>query len=235
MKVSAITAAAVLAFALAGCGSETDTAESSATSVATSETSPGSVAAPAAPGLRIAERELNAPGPAPTIATYVQENGIQETPVTMGEPGAPVVYLPVPEGWVTAGDQTPGWAYSAIAYVGPEADRYQPSIVAMMSKLVGDVDPQRVLDLAPGELQNLPGWSAMNDGKPTTLAERPAFQLGGTWTQDGQTRLVAQKTVVIPGPDAVYVLRLNADALEDQIPIVGPATIDIDDQTTITF
>ena len=38
----------------------------------------------------------------------------------------------------------------------------------------------------------------------------PAFQLGGTWTQDGQTKIVAQKTVVIPGSDGLYVLPSGA-------------------------
>jgi hypothetical protein len=53
--------------------------------------------------------------------------------------------------------------------------------------------------------------------------------------QDGVTKLVAQKTVVIPGPDAVYVLQLNADSLEDQGMVLAPATMDIDEKTTITF
>ena len=53
----------------------------------------------------------------------------------------------------------------------------------------------------------------------------PAYQLGGTWTQDGQTKIVAQKTVVIPGSDGLYVLQLNADGLEDQADIIGAATM----------
>lgn len=63
----------------------------------------------------------------------------------------------------------------------------------------------------------------------------PAYQLGGTWVQDGQTKLVAQKTVVIPGSDGLYVLQLNADGLENQLDTVVAATITIDDQTTITL
>lgn len=41
--------------------------------------------------------------------------------------------------------------------------------------------------------------------------------------------------VVIPGPDGVFVLQLNVDALESQANVVGPATLAIDDETTITF
>ena len=103
-----------------------------------------------------------------------------------------------------------------------------------MSKLTGNVDPQRIIDLAPGELQNLPGWSASNEGENSTLGEYPAYQLGGTWDSEGQTKIVAQKTVVIPGADGLYVLQLNADGLENQGDIVGAATNVIDEQTTIT-
>jgi hypothetical protein len=28
-----------------------------------------------------------------------------------------------------------------------------------VSKLTGNIDPQQIIDLAPGELQNLPGWT----------------------------------------------------------------------------
>ena len=52
--------------------------------------------------------------------------------------------------------------------------------------------------------------------------------------QDGQTKIVAQKTVVIPGADGLYMLQLNADGLENQAEIVGAATNVIDEQTTIT-
>jgi Probable lipoprotein LpqN len=242
MKTSGITgavaAAAVLGLALSGCGSDTEPAASSASSVASSE-SPSSAASSASPApagkLRIAPRDEDAAGANPTIASYIADNGIKETAVKMGEPGAPVIDLPIPEGWVTAGDETPEWAYGAIAYTGPEAADYQPSIVALVSRLEGDVDQQAIIDLAPGELKNLPGWSAMNEGEPSTLGEYPAFQVGGTWVQDGVTKLVAQKTVVIPGPDAVYVLQLNADSLEDQAMVLAPATMAIDEGTTITF
>ena len=51
---------------------------------------------------------------------------------------------------------------------------------------------------------------------------------------DGETKVVAQKTVVIPGADGLYVLQLNADGLENQDEIIGAATNVIDAETTIT-
>ena len=128
--------------------------------------------------------------------------------------------------------KTPAWAYGAIVYTGSEAAEYTPSIVALVSKLTGNVDPQTIIDLAPGELQNLPGWKASNEGQTSTLSNYPAYQLGGTWSQEGQTKIVAQKTVVIPC--ALYVLQLNTDGLQNQGEIVGAATDVIHEQTTIT-
>jgi Probable lipoprotein LpqN len=237
MKRTAVSGAAaiaaVLAVALSGCGSDTKTEPTTTSAEKTTSTTTSAKAAPSSKP-KVAPRDEDAAGPNPTIASYIQENNIQETPVKRGDPGSPTIDLPIPDGWAPAGEDTPEWAYGAIVYTGPDAGDYTPSIVALVSKLTGNVDPQQIIDLAPGELNNLPGWKAMNEGEPSTLGEYPAYQLGGTWVQDGQTKIVAQKTVVIPGNDGLYVLQLNADGLEDQKEIIGAATDVIDSQTTIT-
>jgi Probable lipoprotein LpqN len=219
-------AAAALSLGLVGCGSNSKGNQASTNTTTTTTTTK--------PQATIAPRTDNAPGPSPTIASYIQQNGITETPVPHGDPVAPTIKLPSPDGWVDAGQDTPDWAYSAIVFKGPEAADYTPSIVAVVSKLTGDVDPQKIIDLAPGELNNLNGWKPLNEGATSTLGGFPAYQLSGTWVQDGQTKFVAQKTVVIPGSDGIYVLQLNADGLEDQSDIVSSATDIIDQQTTIT-
>jgi Probable lipoprotein LpqN len=121
----------------------------------------------------------------------------------------------------------------AIVDNGPEAAKYTPSIVATVSKLVGDVDQQKILDLAPGELKNLPGFQPKGDRSDDNLSGFPAYESGGTWVENGQTKAVAQKTVVIEANDAVYLLRLNIDCLADQIDPVLPATATIDEKTAI--
>jgi hypothetical protein len=237
MRASALTgmAAAITALAvvLSGCGSDTKTATSSSSSTASSSKSSSKSASPTTKP-KVAQREEEAAGPNPTIATYIKDNGITEAPVKMGDPGAPTINLPVPEGWEPAGEDTPDWAFGAIVYTGPEGAEYSPSIVAIVSKLTGDVDPQKLIDVAGGELNNLPGYKPMNEGQTSTLGDYPAFQLGGTWSSDGATKIVAQKTVIIPAADGYFVLQLNADGLEDQGEIVGAATDVIDSDTTIT-
>lgn len=240
MRASALTglaaAATALAVVLSGCGSDTKTATSSSekTSASSSEKTTTSKSATATKKPKVAPRDEDAAGPNETIAGYIKENNIQEAQVRRGDPGSPTIDLPLPEGWESAGADTPDWAYGAIVYTGPEAADYTPSVVAIVSKLTGNVDPQKILDLAPGELQNLSGYEPLNEGATSTLGEYPAFQLGGTWVQDGQKKIVAQKTVVIPGSDGLYVLQLNADGLEDQMDIVSAATDAIDSGTTIT-
>jgi hypothetical protein len=238
MKRTAITGAAAIAAALAvvlsGCGSDTKTEPSTTASATKTTTTTTSAKAAPSTKQKVAPRDEDAAGPNPTIASYIAENNIQEAPVKRGDPGSPTIDLPIPDGWESAGADTPEWAYGAIIYTGPEAAEYSPSFVAIVSKLTGNVDPQKIIDLAPGELQNLPGWEAWNEGETSTLGEYPAYQLGGTWVQDGQKKVVAQKTVVIPGSDGLYVLQLNADGLESQMDVIGPATLDIDEQTTIT-
>jgi hypothetical protein len=229
----AAIAIVAVAIGLAGCGSSpsNNNAAGKSSTAATSTTAATS-ATPPKPQSKVAPR-VTAQGPNPTIASYFQQNNITATPVHRGDPGAPTVNFPIPDGWADAGPDTPATAYWAIVDNGPEAAKYTPSIVATLSKLDGDVDPQKLIELAGGATKNLPGFKPMGDGTEDNMAGFPAFQLGGTWTQDGQTKAVADKVVVINGNDNIYLLEFNADCLEDQVQKALPATITIDEKTTI--
>jgi hypothetical protein len=234
MKASALTgvAAAVTALAvvLSGCGSDTKAASSSSSTSKSSSSEATTSKKPKVPETTEAE----APGPNPTIADYIKENNIKETGIKMGDPSAPAVNLPVPDGWqpLTA-EEAPDYAYGAIVYTGPEFESDPPNIVALMSKLTGNVDPQQIIDLAPGELNNLPDYKPGNEGETSTLGDYPAYVLGGTYTRDGATRFIAQKTVVIPAADGLYVLQLNVDGPDAAGDVLGAATDKIDSDTTI--
>jgi hypothetical protein len=222
----AITAVA-LSLALAGCGSDTktETKTSTSTSTSTSTTTSASAAAPTS---------AQASGPNKTIVDYIKENAITETPVHRGDPGSPAINLPFPPGWEDAGTRTPEWAYSAILATDPAFAADPPTIIAIVSKLTGNVDPAQILQFAPGELKNLPSYESMGDGSTSQLAGFDAYQLGGTYMKGGVKRIIAQKTVTIPGSDGLYVLQLNADGLENQMDPLMQATDVIDKQTTIT-
>ncbi|MBB5162647.1 LpqN/LpqT family lipoprotein [Mycobacterium sp. AZCC_0083] len=215
-----------LSLALAGCGSDTKSApsSSSSSSSSSSESSSSKSSAPSTPAQA---------GKNETIADYIKESGITETPVKRGEPGTPTLDLPIPAGWADAGAKTPDYAWGAIVSTDPTMAADPPSIVALMSKLTGDVDPAKILEYAPGELKNLPGFEG-GDGDKSTLAGFDAYQIGGSYVKDGAKRMIAQKTVVIPGQGGVFVLQLNADGLEDQMGPLMDATSEIDEKTTIT-
>ncbi|AKK29187.1 LpqN/LpqT family lipoprotein [Mycobacterium sp. EPa45] len=222
-------AAVSLSFALVGCGSDSknDSKTSTSTSTSTATSSSKSTEASTSP--------TQAAGKNKTIQDYLKENQITESPVKRGDPGAPNIDLAMPPGWSDAGQQTPDWAYGAIVFDTPQDKNDPPSIIAIVSKLTGNVDPQKVLEFAPGELQNLPGWTGLGDGaNKSTLSGFDAVQLGGNYTKDGKKRIIAQKTVVIPGQDGLYVLQMNADALDGQEGPLMDATNVIDEKTTIT-
>lgn len=224
----AMIAAVALVAALSGCGGKHDEAPRGSSTSATESTP-----APAAPQGKIVPLPDGA-GPNETIAGYLTQNGITQTPVHPGDAGAPAITLPVPDGWTDAAADAPPTAYYAIANHGPKTQKYTPSIVAYVTKLTGDVDPQKLLDLASGQLKNLPGFTAFSDGSATTLGGFPAYQIGGTWAPNGEKRGVAQKTVVITSGAGTYLMQLSADCLEEQLDLVVPATMDIDEGTSIT-
>jgi Probable lipoprotein LpqN len=217
-------AAIALSLGLAGCGSDTKS-EPAAAQTTTSETTTSEAAPTTSP---------QAAGPDKTIVDYIKENGIVETPVHRGDPGSPTIDLPFPPGWRDAGADTPEWAYGAILFTDPAMAQDPPTIIALVSKLTGNVDPAKVLEFAPGEIKNLPGYEGAESGSPSSLSGFDATQIGGTYTKDGVKRAIAQKTVVIPGQDALYVLQINADGREDQLMPLMDATQVIDDQTKIT-
>jgi len=92
--------------------------------------------------------------------------------------------------------------------------------------------------LLPGvtinEIRNLPGYEGAQKGTSSTLRGFDAVQIGGTYIKNGVNRSIAQKTVVIPGQDGLYVLQLNADSTQDHKRALTDATRVIDEQTTIT-
>lgn len=210
---------------LTGCSSGTktekkETTSTSASVVASSSAAP-STAAPAA-------------GAAMTINQYITQNNIAETPFKKDDPGTPKFDFPFPPDWRLAGDKTPEWAYGAIIYDKPVDPNDPPYMYAIASKLTGNVDAAKILEYAPNQLAALPDFKPVGETKKTSLGGFDAVQSAGTYTKDGQQRIAAQKTVVVPGKDALFVLQLNADALDGQQGVVIDAANLIDEKTTIT-
>ncbi|CDO32200.1 LpqN/LpqT family lipoprotein [Mycolicibacterium porcinum] len=228
MRAGGIVIAAVaLGVMLTACGGKTVSGTATeATGSSETSTEPTKTKA-AEPGTPAAGHQY-------TIVDYIRDNKITETPVHRGDPGTPQLDMPIPEGWVDATSSAPEWAWGAIVSTAPEFSADPPSIIALMSKLTGDVDPAKILEYAPNEIRNLPGYQNQGDGSADQLSGFDAYQIGGTYVKDGATRLIAQKTVVIPGADGLFVLQFNADGTEDQMGPLMDATAAIDEQTVIT-
>lgn len=216
----AALAVAVNVFAV-GCGSAPRTEGTQKDSVSSSTSS------------TVADA-LGLDGPNKTINDYIAENKITETPFTADEPGTPNFDFPFPPGWSDAGDRTPEWAYGAIVYDSPMDPGDPPAMVAIASKLTGPVDPAKILEYAPGQLLNLPEFKPLGAPEKSTLGGFQAVQSAGTYTYDGKARVIAQKTVVIPGNGAWFALQLNADAPQAEESVVVDGARVIDEQTTIT-
>lgn len=210
--------------------SATRTAAPPATRTSTATRTVTQTAAPPPPPSYTSSRPS---GHAYTIVDYIRDNGIAETAVHRGDPGAPVLALPFPPGWSDAGARTPDWAYGAIVhnYASP-AD--PPTFIALMSKLTGTVDTNKILQYAPNELANLPGYQSPQPSYTGTLSGYDQVVAAGTYYRDGALRGVLQITVVIPKAGSVYVVQLNGDSLAGDIQFVLDAALVIGQQTVIT-
>ena len=107
--------------------------------------------------------------PDKTIADYIKENNITETPVRRGDPGSPTINLPVPPGWQDASSGAPEDAYGAMVFSDPATAADPPTIIVFVAKLAGR-RRGKILEYAPAEIQKLPGYEGPQVGGPTKLA-----------------------------------------------------------------
>ena len=223
MKKSAAIGVGIAAISVTvgvvGCGKESKSSStSSSTSTSTSTSNPTSTSAQAS-------------APNETIADYVKQNNIEETNISHSAAGAPAIDIPVPDDWIKVPESADG-PYAGMVFDTPADPNDPPKITAVLHKLTGNVDTDRLLSYAPGDIKNLPGYDG-GDGDKSTLSGFPAYQLGGNYTKNGAQRLIAQ-TVVIQTSDGIYVLQFNAEGPEpDKTPLMDATTV-IDDKTTIT-
>src|ERR1700740_473948 len=121
--LTAATITVALSLALVGCGSSNKTSPSTSTptSISTATTTTATSATPGAQANK-------------TIADYIVENHITETPVHHGDPG-PNVNLPVPAGWqLNQNARTP---YGGVVMAKPPNPADPPPVSALLSKLNG--------------------------------------------------------------------------------------------------
>lgn len=157
-------------------------------------------------------------GKLPTVADYIKQNEISESPVKLDDTAAPEFKIPAVLGWEDAGENTPPDAYGALINTDPVFEADPPSVVIIYSKLGDAADPAEILNLAPNELKNL---AQFDDNKvapePFKFGGFDAVRYAGTYLRDGSTRLIAQETVTIPAKDGLYVLQFNGDAATSQV------------------
>ena len=180
------------------------------------------------------EAATEAPAEGANLHQYIVDNKIAEVPFKRDQPGTPKISFPFPPDWRSAGDRTPDWAYGAIVYDKAKDPGDPPFVYAIGSKLTGQVDPAKVLSLAPGQLNELPEFKSI-DGPPerTKFDGYDAVSYAGTYTWEGKSRAVGQETVVIPAKDGLFVLQLNAEAPAGQEQVVIDAADLIRAKTTI--
>ena len=228
---TATTAAVALSIALAGC---TPTTEKAYTG--TGQTTPTVWTGSPAPAHSNAGGEHGEGRPeGANLNAYIVANNIAEVPFKKDEPGTPKIEFPLPPDWAPAGDRTPDWAYGAIVYT-KAADPENPQFMyAIASKLTGNVDPAKILELAPGQLNELPEFTPREAPHSDKVGGYDAIDYVGSYMWEGQRRLVGQQTIVIPGKDALFVLQLNGEAPEGQGQPVVDAVKLINEQTKITL
>lgn len=165
------------------------------------QASPSRSAATSTPrAVRPSAPPTRADGKEYAIVDYIDDNGPFEMPIHRQTPDAPMVTVPIPPGWADAGTRTPSWAYSAMLFEGLPPNVEPPVVIALISKLSGDVEAAKILQDAPNELRNVPGFSG-GDSRRLSLAGSEAVDVVGSYDRDARRRagtVVDQQTAVAP-------------------------------------
>jgi len=207
----------------------------------------------------VAQSELTMPdGKYTTIADYIAQNEITSTTVRRTEvgsdPGAPVIGLgllsgstrtcqldcgtlrgvePDASGRKSLAAVASERAYGAAQWESSVDPNDPPTMVVVLDKLTGAVDPAKILEYAPGELKNLPNYEPLAEDDSSSLSGYKAVQLAGRYTSDGKVRSIGQKTVVIPRGDATYVLQIIVESLDADAETLATVTATVDELTVI--
>src|ERR1700677_498278 len=122
--LTAATTAVALSLALVGCGSDNKTSTATSTSTSTTTTSSATSATPGAQAHK-------------TIADYIRDNHITETPVHQGDRASPTIDMALPDGWKI--NEGSGAAYDTIVLAQPFFPSDPPPNSVFVFSLTGDV------------------------------------------------------------------------------------------------
>ncbi len=227
----AAPAVLVLALGIAACGGEGPDRGPRASSSPSASTE-GTPTEPA-PTEDTPTEDTPTDGAPTTILEYFEQEGISQTALGPDDDG-PVVDLPVPAGWSTSDDYTSEASYGAIVYDAAADATQPPRVLVLLARVEGPAEAERILELAPGELLGIDGFIASDEGEASTLGAYDAVQVFGSYSNGGHDLTIAQKTVVVPDGDELYVLQLNAYAPPGETDVLVTALQEIDTSTTIT-
>jgi hypothetical protein len=224
VSVIGITAVAV-GVALTGCGSKTAAPISNTgTSAATSSTSTSAKSAsPKAASGR-------------SFDDYLSANHITVAAPRIGAAGVPVVTLPVLARWSPGPDEVEtGYAdLLSVKYDSTPTDRSLAVVEVEMAKLTGDIDQNKLLAAAkPSNLMD-PIDKFRADPSTISISGFNGWQvIADTEGGEGKKLVLALRSVIIPGHDATYLLRVSGVASPDLEGAMFDALHMIDTQTTI--
>ena len=124
----------------AGADSEPSVASPTTTVTATATAAPATTQAAAEPA-----RAPRTPATSGTLAEYFKDNGVDVEPQKAAGFNALNIVLPMPTGWTVVPDPNVPDAFTVIAdRVGGDA-LYTPNAQLMVSKLVGEFDPEEAI------------------------------------------------------------------------------------------
>lgn len=202
----------------AGADSEPSGASPTTTVTATATAAPATTQAAAEPA-----RAPRTPATSGTLAEYFKDNGVDIEPQKAAGFNALNIVLPMPTGWTVVPDPNVPDAFTVIAdRVGGDA-LYTPNAQLMVSKLVGEFDPEEAITHGYVDAQKLFAWQS-TAASMADLGGFPSAKIEGTYRDNDITLNTSRRHVIAPSGSDHYLVSLFVTTSANQVVATAEAT-----------
>ncbi|GAB4589043.1 LpqN/LpqT family lipoprotein [Nocardia sp. IFM 10818] len=155
---------------------------------------------------------MTSTGSLPSLAEYLAAAGVQVAAVEAGTPGAPVISMPVPEGWQEVPAAAFPGAYGVWA-TAPEGG-WADNAVLLLGKLSETVNAVELLECGFTDARRLPEWRDI-DTDSGEFAGYPSSAITGTYVVEPLTLWAYNRYIVVGVGAEQYLVQLTVTTKQE--------------------
>lgn len=163
------------------------------------------------------------PATSGTLAEYFKDNGVEVEPQKAAGFDALNIVLPKPTGWTVVPDPNVPDAFTVIADRAGGDALYTPNAQLMVSKLIGEFDPEEAITHGYVDAQKLFAWQS-TAASMANLGGFPSAKIEGTYRDNDITLNTSRRHVIATSGSDHYLVSLFVTTSANQVVATAEAT-----------